>query len=137
VNTAGVIATNQNAFELLFRETDAVLAAIPEWVAGIAEHLPLAGNGAEVLAQKAQTNSGLRRRLRALHERGHLENVDIEDVRAHIQELGLPEDELISGDELVVDEADPRTLLYLLNEDFFVGGLTTTGFRSERKAPRA
>ena len=28
------------------------------------------------------------------------------------------------------------TLLYLLNEDFFTGGLTTTGFRSERKSPR-
>jgi hypothetical protein len=132
----GVLATNQNTFELLFRDTDAVLAAIPDWVAGIAERLPLAGNGAEVLAEKARTNGGLRRRLRALHERGHLADVDIDQVRAHIRDLGLPEDELISGDELVVDEADPRTLLYLLNEDFFIGGLTTTGFRSERKAQR-
>jgi hypothetical protein len=41
------------------------------------------------------------------------------------------------GDELIVDEADLMTLLYLLNEDFFAGGLTTTGLRSERKAPRA
>jgi hypothetical protein len=137
VSERGVIALDQNAFELLFRETDAVLAHIPDWVAGIADHLPLAGSGAEVLAEKARGNSRLRRRLRAIHERGHLQDVDIDAVRNHISEVGLDEDELISGDELVVDEADPMTLLYLLNEDFFAGGLTTTGFRSERKSPRS
>ena len=57
-------------------------------------------------------------------------------MRNHVREIGLPEEELISDDELVVDEADPMTLLYLLNEDFFAGGLTTTGFRSDRKTPR-
>ena len=105
-------------------------------VEGIAEHLPHAGNGAEVLAEKARANGRLRRRLRAIHDRGHLGDVDIETVRNHIREVGLSEDERIAGDELVVDEADPMTLLYLLNEDFFTGGLTTIGFRSERKAPR-
>jgi hypothetical protein len=49
---------------------------------------------------------------------------------------GRDEQQLISGGHLVVDEADPMTLLYLLNEDFFTGGLTTTGFRSERKSAR-
>jgi len=38
--------------------------------------------------------------------------------------------------ELLVAEADPLTLLELLNEDLFTGGLTDTGFRSERKSPR-
>lgn len=136
VGEHGVIATNLNVFELLFRETDAVLAQVPDWVESIADHLPLAGNGGELLAEKARSSSRLRRRLRAIHERGHLAHVGIEDVRRHIRDLGLPEDELIDGDELLVDEADPMTLLYLLNEDFFTGGLTASAFRSERKAPR-
>lgn len=89
-----------------------------------------------MLAEKARSNRRLRRRLRAIHERGHLQDVDIEAVRNHIREVGLDEAQLISGDELVVDEADPMTLLYLLNEDFFTGGLTTAGFRSERKSPQ-
>lgn len=72
VNTAGVIATNQNAFELLFRETDAVLAAIPEWVAGIAEHLPLArqrrrGPGSE----RSPTTAARPPRARPPRERRH------------------------------------------------------------------
>ncbi|MGZ8795056.1 MAG: hypothetical protein ACXW0F_10510 [Gaiellaceae bacterium] len=89
-----------------------------------------------MLAEKARGNNRLRRRLRAIHERGHLREVDIEAVRNHIREVGLSEEELIADDELVVDEADPMTLLYLLNEDFFSGVLTTSGFRSERKSPR-
>jgi hypothetical protein len=137
VSANGVIASDQNGFELLFRETDAVLARIPDWVGGIADHLPLAGDGAAVLADKARVNSRVRRRLRAIHERGHLRSVDIETLRQHVRDVGLPEDELIVGDQLVISEADPMTLLYLLNEDFFTGGLTTVGFRSERKAPRS
>jgi hypothetical protein len=137
ISERGVTALDQNAFELLFRETDAVLARIPDWVESIADHMPLADDGANVLAEKARSNSRLRRRLRAIHERGHLQDVDIETVRSHIREVGLNEEQLISGDELVVDEADPMTLLYLLNEDFFTGGLTTSAFRSERKAPRS
>jgi hypothetical protein len=57
-------------------------------------------------------------------------------ARSH-PELGLEEAGFIDGDELVVDEADPMTLLELLNEDLFTGGLTETGFRSERKSTRA
>jgi hypothetical protein len=136
VSPAGVIAVDQRIFELLFKETDAVLAAIPDWVAAIAEHLPLAGDGAALLEEKALKSTRLRQQLRSIYERGHLADVSIERVRAHIATLDFEEDDYISGDELVVDEADPRALLDLLNEDLFVGGLTDVGFRSERKSPR-
>jgi hypothetical protein len=49
---------------------------IPDWVAGIADHVPLAGNGAEVLAEGARLSS----RLRAIDERGHPRDVDIGTV---------------------------------------------------------
>lgn len=137
VTPRGVVALVQGVFELLFKETDAVLEAIPGWVGAIAAHLPLAGDGAALLEEKALTSSRLRRRLRAINERGHLAHVDIARVQAHIRALGLEEADFIDGDELVVDEADPMTLLELLNEDLFTGGLTDTGFRSERKSPRA
>jgi hypothetical protein len=136
VSPAGVVAVDQGLFELLFKETDAVLAAIPTWVASVVQHLPLAGNGAAVLEEKALKSSRLRQKLRAIHERGHLADVGIERVRAHVASLGLEESDFIVADELVVDEADPRTLLELLNEDLFIGGLTDVGFRSERKSPR-
>jgi hypothetical protein len=137
VSPAGVIARELGVFELLFKETEAVLAAIPDWVEEIADHLPLAGDGAAVLKEKSSKSSRLRRQLRSIHERGHLADVSIDRIRRHITALGLEQADFIAGDELVVDEADPRMLLDLLNEDLFVGGLTDAGFRSERKSLRA
>jgi hypothetical protein len=134
VSPTGVIALDQGIFELLFKETDTVLAAVPQWVESVADHLPLAGDGAAILEEKALRSSRLRRQLRAIHERGHLAHVTIERVRSHLAALGLEEADYIAGDELVVDEADPRTLLDLLNEDLFIGGLTDVHFRSERKS---
>jgi hypothetical protein len=122
VAPGGVIALEQGVFELLFKETDAVLEAIPGWVDAIAAHLPLAGDGAALLGEKAMTSSRLRRRLRAINERGHLAYVDIARVRALLRALGLKDADFVDGDELVVDEADPMTLLELLNEDLFTGG---------------
>ncbi|MDP9232193.1 MAG: hypothetical protein M3O73_05420 [Actinomycetota bacterium] len=113
-----------------------MLEAIPQWVGAIADHLPLAGEGAAVLEEKAMKSSRLRRRLRSIYERGHFADVDIERVRAHVRELGLEEADFIAGNELVVDEADPMTLLDLLNEDLFTGGMSELGFRRDRKSPR-
>ena len=87
----GVIALDLNVFELRFRETDAVLARIPDWVAGVAEHLPLAGHGGAIFVEKARSNIGLRRRLRAIHERGNRGDLTIDAVRQHIRDLGMPE----------------------------------------------
>lgn len=136
VTVDGLVAARQSVFELLFKETDAVLAAVPGWVEAIASRLPLAGQGAEVLAEMAQRSTRVRRRLQAIHERGHLAQVTIGRIRQHIRVLGLDEAEFIQNDQLVVDDTDPLTLLHLLNEDLFVGGLTDQPFRSERKSPR-
>lgn len=40
-------------------------------------------------------------------------------------------DYLTDADELLLDDTDPFRLVYLLNEDFFEGGLTDEGFRSD------
>jgi hypothetical protein len=137
VTEQGVVALNQAYFELLFRETPALQQRIPEWVAAIDQHLPFAGDGAQRLAERAATDGRLRRRLRSIVERGHLPAVKVERVREHIKQAGLLEDRFLdSSDELVYDDAHAFELVYLLNEDFFQGGLTDAGFRSDRKSPR-
>lgn len=136
ITERGVVAVNQRVFETLFKESDSVLEAVPAWVQSITDHLPIAGDGAAELAEKCRTDGRLRRRLRSIIERGHLANVTLDEVRAHLQELQLEEGKFIQDDELVFDDADPFTLMALLNEDLFSGGLTGTGFRSERKSTR-
>jgi hypothetical protein len=132
----GVVTTSQSTFELLFKDTEAVVAAVPEWIQNIASHLPLAGDGAARLAEKAASSSRLRRKLQAIQERGHLAQVTVENVRAHLDDLGLDAADFIRDDALVVDAADPSTLLHLLNEDLFKGGLTQAPFQSDRKSQR-
>ena len=44
VTEDGIVALSQAQFELLFRETPALQQRIPEWVAAIESHLPLAGD---------------------------------------------------------------------------------------------
>jgi hypothetical protein len=136
VSEQGVLALDQRTFELLFRETPELQARIPEWISAINQHLPFTGNGGQLLAARATTDGRLRRRLRAIAERGHLESVTIDRIRRHLREAGLPEEDFIEKDKLVVDESDPFRLVYMLNEDFFSGGLTDVAFRSDRKSPR-
>jgi len=136
VSERGVVALNQSYFELLFRETPALQQRIPEWIGAITSHLELAGDGAQRLAERAATDGRLRRRLRSIAERGHLATVTPDRVRRHLREAGLGEDEFLDGDQLRYDDANPFDLVYLLNEDFFQGGLTDVGFRSDRKSPR-
>lgn len=136
VTEEGIVGLSQAYFELLFRDTPALQQRIPEWVEAISDHIPLAGDGAARLAERARTDGRLRRRLRSIAERGHLPSVTIERLRQHLAEAGLPEDRFLDGDQVRYDDASPFELVYLLNEDFFQGGLTDTAFRSDRKSPR-
>ncbi len=98
--------------------------------------MPIAHDGGVQLAERARTDGRLRRRLRSIAERGHLSNVSVERIRRHIQQAGLSERAFLDGDKLRYDDSDPFALVYLLNEDFFQGGLTDEPFRSDRKSPR-
>jgi hypothetical protein len=132
----GVIALNQAHYELLFRETPVLQQQIPQWVDSIHSLVPIAADGAKLLAERASTDGRLRRRLRSIAERGHLEQVTIERIRQHLKEADLSEQDFLDGDQLRYDDANPFGLVYMLNEDFFCGGLTDTAFRSDRKSPR-
>jgi hypothetical protein len=136
ITEAGIVALAQHQFELLFRETPALQQRIPEWVGEIERHLPLAGDGGQRLAERARTDGRLRRRLRSIAERGHLADVTVDRVRQHLHDADLDETAFLDGDRLRYDDANPFALVYLLNEDYFQGGLTSVGFRSDRKSPR-
>lgn len=133
VSPEAVIALDQKAFEDLFRMLPE--EGISVWVRQIADVLPLAGDGARQLEERARKNSLLRRKLRTIVDRGHLERVSASDIRAHLKELRFaPEDFIDRHGRLVFNNAKPRDLLDLLNEDLFRGGLTRERFRIDRKS---
>lgn len=133
----GIAVRDQRAFEQLFRETPVLQERIGAWVVDIAARLPLADDGVDRLTARCRADSRLRRRLQSIHARGHLANVTIDDIRAESLGQGLDEQALIRDGHLVFDDADPQTLLRLLNEDLFTGGLSGARFQVDRKSGRA
>ena len=134
VSGTAVLVVNQGAFEQWFRDTPALRAKVDEWIGGITSHLPLAADGADRLAERARTDSRLRRILYSIQARGHLAHVTVDRVRRHVTAQGLDPSKFVDGNQLVFDDTDPATLLKVLNEDLFRGGLTDEPFVADRKA---
>jgi len=132
----GLAVINPVAFETLFRGAPELGKRIPQWAQAISDHLPIAGDGADRLVAAATQDLRLARRLRSISERGHLENVTMDRLRQEIKAQGLDEARLIEDGALVIDEEDSGTLLRLLNEDLFVGGLSGTPYAADRKRVR-
>lgn len=138
VGRNGLAALNQNAFELLFRDIESIRERFPEYIDAITAVLPLADDGAERLAARCLTNSRLARKLRAIYENGHIRAglVTIEAVREQAEQLELDVDALIRDGALVFDDNSPDTLLKLLNDDLFIGGLSKEPFEAGSKSRR-
>jgi len=137
VTEDGAYVLRYSAFEQLLADSSVLLERVDDWVAGLAAALPVSDGGDLILISRCVESSRLRRRLRAIYDRGHLSRVGVSDVSDHARRMGFDPDEFIKDGELVVDEDNADSLLQLLNEDLFNGGLTGDPFRSDGKAPLA
>lgn len=132
----GIAALNQKPFERIFRDLSVMRGRLPDYVEHITDKLPMADEDALRFLTKCAQNSRVANRARSIFERGHLANVTIAEVRAEIKRQKLDEKRLLKDDKLVFDDADPYTLLKLLNEDLFIGGLSRTRYEADRKSAR-
>lgn len=134
--TRGAAILGLSAFELLFRSSPEMLARTPEYVAEIADSLPISAASMQTLVDAAGTNVSINRRLRAIVERGHLQFVSMRQIEDEMKRHGIdPRDFIVDG-KLTFDKAQSRDILKLLNEDLFRGGLTNQDFQVDRKSPR-
>ncbi len=132
ISAEGAIALDQKVFETVFKPL--ADEAVEGWVGQLTDCLPLAGNGARLLAERCTKSALLRRKLKTLVLSGHLRRLTPDDVRAQLQALKLPEREFIDGDgNLVFDRSRPGALLDLLNEDLTVGPFSGSLYRIDRK----
>jgi len=125
---------SENSFEMLFREAPELTARLPRYVESVAAALPFAEGAGEALADACARNSRFARRLRSIHERGHLQGVTLDRLRHEITRHGLREEDYVRDGHLVAD--NPEMLLRILNEDLFTGGLSDTQYQAERKTAR-
>lgn len=137
VTPTDIVINDQSTFEQWFRDTPALQERVGTWVESITGHLPLHADGADRLTDRCRSSPRLRRLVHNIHARGHLANVTITRVRRHIRQQGLDPSTLIRDGKLVFDQADETTLLKMLNEDLFKGGLTDEPFTVDRKSRRS
>jgi hypothetical protein len=137
VSAAGGFALNTTFLEQLFADSDALRAKVTPCVAGIGKHLPMSSESRDLLIARCNASSRLRRRLRAIALRGHLNRVTVAAVRNHVKAMGLNPALYTQGKRLLVSDGTVEELLRILNEDLTTGGLTGDPFRIESKEPLA
>jgi hypothetical protein len=130
----GLAVLNATPFETLFRAAEEMSERVVTWADAITDHFPIAGDGESLLVDAARRSSRLAKRMRSIYDSGHLAAVTLSQLRAAAKQQGLDVASLFSKDGLVINkDTDTLTLLALLNEDLFKGGLTGTKFAADRK----
>lgn len=135
VSADGGYALNTFFFEQLFADAERLRAKIGPWVSDIAKQLPMRKESRDLLVAECDASPRLRRRLRAIAHRGHINRVTVADIRRHAREMGLPTTQFVKNGQLVVGDDNIAELLRILNEDLTRGGLTRDRFRIESKEP--
>lgn len=124
---------DQRHYELLVRSSPTMQAHIAAWVDGISLALPLSTASETALREAATRDSRLWGRLRAINQRGHLAAVDMKKLRTYAKAMGLDPDKIIVDGQLEFAADDRFTMVKLLNEDLYSGGLTGERFEAQRK----
>jgi len=135
VTPEGIAAISQSAFDNLFRDAATLVARYPHWATAFAT-LGLDDGDTEVLVQRCRRDGRLATRLRQIYESGHLEagKVTITAVLAQADELGIDRATISAKGRLDFAKPDVATLLKLLNDDIFIGGLSKVRFEAGSKA---
>lgn len=128
---------SQTVFAAFFRDQESLAKKIPEWIEQLARHVPLAESSRDCLKAKVTRDSRMKARLEAIVRRDHLADVSVATLRTAMEDNELDPQRLLDTDgNLVLEDDDVAPVLYLLNEDLFIGSLTKTGFRADKKATR-
>lgn len=136
ITSAEVFALNQKRFEMLFRDSDAVLAKAADWVDALAAPLPLSTGSRDALLDAVRSNSVHRRKVHSILARGHLASLSPTAIKTKMTEHGLDPGVLMPGDELDFTSGNTKVILQLLNEDFFSGDFTDAQYAASAKRTR-
>lgn len=127
---------NQRNFELLFKESDAVLARTEEWADELARIIPLPSEGTERLAIRLRESSLLRRKVQSILRSPYLSELTPGTLRKKMDAHGMNPDRLMEGDTIVFTSETEKDLLLLLNEDLWTGDFSGDHYAAARKTRR-
>jgi hypothetical protein len=135
VMTNGIAVINQGVFDALFRDAETLVARFPLWAKAFST-IGLDRGQVDDLVRRCRSDSRLGTRLRQIHESGHLAagEVGLEQVLSEADKVAGGRERFLKNGKLDFNGPDVSSLLKLLNDDLFVGGLSKQTFEAGSKA---
>lgn len=130
-----VIVLNPKGFESLFRDSEAVLAAVPKWVDELRVHVSFSEASVDIIQAAVRRNSVHRNKLIAILDSDHVAALTPKRIRKRMRQHGLDHEELFVGDTLHLTEESLGDVLKLLNEDLYRGDFSDVHFAASGKRP--
>ncbi len=130
-----IIVLNPKGFESLFRDSEAVLAAVPKWVDELRVHVSFSDESAGILQAAVRRNSVHRNKLLAILDSDHVASLTPKRIRKRMKQHGLDHAGLLVGDTLHLTEESLSDVLKLLNEDLYKGDFSDVHFAASSKRP--
>lgn len=127
---------NQNNFEALFKNSDAVLAGTSEWARNLASKLPMSTTSMDWLATRLRQTSVMRRRVQSILNSSYLHELTPDALCLKMKERGLDPQQLMDNDGLIINKDTERDVLLLLNEDLWTGDFSGEQYAATRKSRR-
>ena len=131
-----IIINNITAFEQLFRSEKALTAHLDSYVSTLSQSIPISAQSKETLRTECARSVRLRRRLEAFCKSDYIDRVDLLAIGQLAPNYKLDPTKLTRDNKLDIDKSNVEDVLKLLNDDFFVGGLSGALFVAEKKARR-
>jgi len=131
-----LFALNKLRFELLFKDSAAVIAKAPEWVDEMASLLPMSPESKANLESNLKTSSLLRRKITSILSREYARALTVDTIRSKMELHGLEVERLMPDGELLFSPENTRELVRLLNQDLFRGDFSDEEFAAGSKQRR-
>lgn len=126
---------SEKTFELMFYPMTGMDQSIESWIGDASRRLPMTGETRDLLVQTVKGHARMRRRLRAIEQRGHLTKVTMASFYQALRKHNYQKSRFVKNGMIAVAPGDEDILLKILNEDLYEGALTGERFAAERKSP--
>ncbi len=138
VTDSAIAVLNPAAFEVVFRDIDAMTYRRPTWSHAAVTALPLEDATSELLTELCNRGGRVTTQLRGMYERGVFGRAfTAAELRAEMKVQKLDVNRMIVKGQLVLDDTDVPIVLKLIDEKLYTGWHSSTswdvGTRSRRR----
>lgn len=137
--TSTFAVSDQRAFELLFRDINAMRSRYPVWAKGLAKALSLSTAQRDILAQQCSISPAVASQVRRLYERKRRIKTTAADLAGAMLTQQVDTYGCLDGDEWALQTLQPAQLVDVLkfvNEDFYLGPLSSDPYEAVGKIDR-